>query len=348
MAQDVASSSDREPRQSAGGAQAVAPQIRPGRLRIAGIDLWSFVGRYLVVLALLAMIGVFSLLRPATFATWANFESILVTQAVLVILALGLTIALRAGEFDLSVAAVVGLSAGLVAHLTVNAEWGLGAALAVALLAAALIGVINGIFVVGFGVNSFITTLGMGTVAGGLALAVFGPQTIGGISSDLTNVVRAEVAGLGASVFFALVLALALWYFFEHTPSGRHLFFTGEGREAARLAGIRVHRIRFGALVASAAFAGLAGIVLAGQTGAAEATYGNPFLLPAFAAAFLGATTIKPGRPNVWGTVVAVYLLAVGTTGLQLLGAADWVDDVFNGTALVLAVTLSVLVSRNR
>ncbi|MGH2985892.1 MAG: ABC transporter permease [Solirubrobacterales bacterium] len=310
------------------------------------IGIRSFVGRYAVVLALLAMIVVFSLLRPDTFATRANFESILVTESVLVMIALGVTVALAAGEFDLSVAAVVGFAAGLLAHLTSDLGWALAPALGLTFLACSLVGVANGIFVVGFGVNSFITTLGTGTVVGGLALAIFGAETIGGVSSDLTDVVRSEVAGIGISALGALVLAGALWYLLEHTPSGRYLFFTGAGREAARLAGVRVNRVRFGALVASAAFAWLAGIVLAGQTGAAQATFGQPFLLPAFAAGFLGATTIKPGRYNAWGTVIGVYLLAVGTTGLQLLGAADWVDDVFNGSALVLAVTLSRLVSR--
>jgi ribose transport system permease protein len=186
----------------------------------------------------------------------------------------------------------------------------------------------------------------MGSVVGGVALAIFGAETIGGLPQDLTTVVRAEVLGIGIAAIFAIALGAILWYFLEHTPGGRHLFFTGEGREPARLAGVRVNRIRFGALVSSALFAWLAAMVLAGQTGAAQATYGQPFLLPAFAAGFLGATTIKPGRYNAWGTVVAVYLLAVGTTGLQLLGAANWVEDVFNGAALVLAVTLSRIVSR--
>jgi ribose transport system permease protein len=309
-------------------------------------DTRGLVGRYAVVLALIAMIVGFSVLRPDTFFTRANFESILVTESVLVILALGVTIALAAGEFDLSIAAVVGFSAGLLAHLTSDVGWALAPALLCTFFAAATIGSLNGIFVVGFGVNSFITTLGMGTVVGGLALAIFGAETIGGLPADLTTTIRSEVFGIGISALFALLLAAALWYFLEHTPGGRHLFFTGEGREAARLAGVRVNRIRFGALVASALFAWLAAVVLAGQTGAAQATYGQPFLLPAFAAGFLGATTIKTGRYNAWGTVVGVYLLAVGTTGLQLLGAANWVEDVFNGTALILAVTLSRIVSR--
>jgi ribose transport system permease protein len=302
--------------------------------------------RYAVVFVVLAMIVFFSAMRPDTFFTRENFESILVTESVLVILALGVTIALAAGEFDLSVAAVVGFSAGLLVHLDASLGWTLGPAIGLTFLAALAVGVANAVFIVGFGVNSFIATLGMGSIVGGLALAIFGAETIGGVSPDLTDLVRSEIFGIGISALFALALAALLWFAFEHTPTGRHLFFTGAGRQAARLAGVRVNRIRFGALVASALFAWLAGVVLAGQTGAAQANYGNPFLLPAFAAGFLGATTIRPGRYNAWGTVVAVYLIAVGTTGLQLLGAADWVDDVFNGGALVVAVTLSRVISR--
>lgn len=304
-------------------------------------------GRYAVVLTLLALIVAFSLLRPDTFFTAATFQSILVTEAVLVILALGVIIPLAAGEFDLSVAAVLGFSAGLLAHLTATLEWSIAAAIAVTLVASLMIGLINGFFVVILRVNSFITTLGMGTIVSGIALAIFGAETIGGIPAALTDPFRAEFLGLDAPVWLALALALALWFFLEHKPGGRHLFFTGEGREAARLAGVRVDRIRYGSFVASALFAWLAGLVIAAQTGAAQASYGVPFLLPAFAAGFLGATTIKVGRHNAWGTVVAVYLLAVGTTGLQLLGAATWVEDVFNGAALVLAVALAGLVARD-
>lgn len=322
---------------------ALGASAKPG-LRVPGR---AFLGRYALVFVLAALIVVFSLLRPDTFFTTGNFQSILTTEAVLVILALGVILPLAAGEFDLSVAAVLGFTAGLLAHLTTDLGWSVVPALGLTLVAALAIGAVNGLFVVRFGVNSFITTLGIGTVVGGLALAIFGAETIGGIPTSFTNPFREELFGLQVPVYLALVLALVIWFFLEHTPGGRHLFFTGEGREAARLAGVRVNRIRFGALVASAGFAWLAGVVLAAQTGAAQASYGNPFLLPAFAAGFLGATTIKIGRQNAWGTVVAVYLLAVGTTGLQLLGAADWVDDVFNGSALVLGVALARLVSRD-
>ncbi len=308
----------------------------------------SLAGRYAVVAVLVLLTVVFSVLRPDTFFTTGNLQSILLTQSVLVVLALGLLVPLGTGEFDLSIAAVLGFSAGLLAHLTANQDWAVLPALLVTFVAALAVGTVNGLFVVHFGVNSFITTLGVGTIVSGLAIAIFTAETIGGVPPTFSDPVRGGIRGRDVPVLIAFVMAAGMWYFLEHTPTGRYVFFTGEGREAARLAGVRVNRIRFGGLVGSALFAWLAGIILAAQTGAAQASYGSPFLLPAFAAAFLGATTIKVGRPNAWGTVVAVLLLAVGTTGLQLLGAADWVEDVFNGTALVLAVALARVVARDR
>src|SRR3954468_1153143 len=184
----------------------------------------EFFGRYALVFALAALIVVFSLLRPDTFFTSGNFQSILTTEAVLVILALGVILPLAAGEFDLSVAAVLGFSAGLLAHLTANLDWAIAPALLVTLAAALAIGAVNGLFVVRLGVNSFITTLGIGTVVGGLALAIFGAETIGGIPPSFTDPFRHELGGVQMPVFLALALAVAIWFFLEHTPSGRHLF----------------------------------------------------------------------------------------------------------------------------
>jgi ribose transport system permease protein len=329
-----------------GASGAASDEVLPTTAIERRFDVRVVVSQYAVPLALLFAIALFSILRPETFFTVDNFKTILVTQSVLIVLALGVTIALAAGEFDLSVAALLGFSASLVAYLTASVGWAPGVALLVSFAVALAVGITNGIFVVGFGVNSFITTLGTGTFITGIATAIVGATTIGGVPEVLTRPMRDELFGFDLPVYYALALAVVLWFVFEHTPTGRFLFFTGEGRDAARLAGVRVNRIRFFALVASALFAWFAGFILVGQTGAANTTFGAPFLLPAFAAGFLSATTIKPGRYNVWGAVIAVLLLAVGTTGLQLLGAAAWVSDVFNGAALVLAVTLARLVSR--
>lgn len=312
------------------------------------LGLRSLLARYAVVLALLALCVGFSIAEPNTFATSANFKSILITQAPLLVLALGLTLALASGEFDLSIGAVLGFSASIIAYLTATEGWSSGIALLVSFLAAFAIGAVNAMFVVLLRVNSFITTLGMGTLVSGVAVALVGEQTIGSLPSTITAPSQSALAGIGLPVFYGIALIVVAWYLLEQTPIGRYLFFTGEGREAARLAGIRVNRIRFGALILSALGAWFAGLILAGQTGAANTTVGDSFVLPAFAAAFLGATTIKPGRYNAFGTLIAVYLLAVGTDGLQLAGAADWVTNVFNGAALVLAVTLAQLASRER
>jgi ribose transport system permease protein len=298
------------------------------------------------VLVLIALIVGFSIGEPTTFATAANFKTIANTQAVLVMIALGVTVALAAGEFDLSVGSVTGFSGAVLAYLTSTHHWSSAAALVLTFAAVAVIGLLNALFVVHFRVNSLITTLGMGTFIGGIAVAIAGNTTIGNLPSAVTTPIGKSIDGVQAPVFLALGLVVVLWYVLEHTPLGRHLFFTGEGREAARLAGVRVNRLRVGSLVCSALAAWLAGVILAGQTDGAVTTFGQPFLLPAFAAAFLGATTIRPGRYNAWGTLFSVLLLAVGTTGLQLAGAADWVTDVFNGAALVLAVTFANLASR--
>ena len=132
-----------------------------------------------------------------------------------------------------------------------------------------------------------------------------------------------------------------------YTAAGRRLLFVGRGREVARLNGISVAGVRVGALIGSSMIAALSGIVYAGNLGSADPFSGTNFLLPAFAAAFLGATSIIPGRFNSWGTFLAVYFLATGINGLSMLGIPLWVTNVFNGAVLILAVTLSQLV-RNR
>lgn len=304
--------------------------------------------RYMVVLVLVVLVVTFSVLLPETFATFANLRTITATQAVLIILALGLTFPLATGEFDLSFGAVLGFSSSFLAVLTINQGWALAPAVGVVLLVCVFVGAVNGFFVVRLGVSSFITTLGTGTILTGLTLAVSDQQVISGAPDFLVSLTTDKLLGLPYPVFYGFGLAFIVWYVYEHTPIGRYVHFTGEGREVARLSGLRVDAIRFGAFLIVALLSAVAGIVQLGILGSADPNIGATFLLPAFAAAFLGATTIKPGRFNAWGTVVAVYVLVVGVTGLQLLGGAGWLEQVFNGTALVLAVIFAQLVQRRR
>jgi ribose transport system permease protein len=161
-------------------------------------------------------------------------------------------------------------------------------------------------------------------------------------------VIADKFLSIPLSFYYAVALCVLLWYFFEFTRSGRLTLFVGRGRALARLSGIRVQRVRLLALGASGLVAAFAGILYTGTSGAADPTSGTQLMLPAFAGAFLGATVVMPGRFNAWGSLVAVYFLATGITGLQMIGAQSYVQDLFYGGALVIAVALSHIVRRRR
>jgi ribose transport system permease protein len=288
------------------------------------------------------VIVLFGALEPDTFLTTANFQTIFGSQAVLVVLTLGLLLPLTAGDYDLSVASVLTLSAMIVALLNAQEGWPLGWAILAALGAGVLAGAVNGVLVVLLEAESLIVTLGSGAFLSGVVFWISDSNTIGGVSETLTDpVIVWDLLGIPLSFYYGLALCFAVWYALEYRPAGRRLLFVGRGRSVARLSGVRVERVRFGALVASATLAGLAGVLYAGTNGGADPSSGASFLLPAFAAAFLGATSIVPGRFNPWGAFVAVYFLVTGVTGLQLLGADSYVQQLFYGGALILAVALS-------
>ncbi len=300
--------------------------------------------RVALPLALLVLILVFSTLRPLAFPTMDNAGAIMGSQAVLVVLALGLIIPLRCGDFDLSVGGTLTLSTMVVVVLNGEQGWSLGAAVVAALVCGAVVGLVNGFFTIFFGINSFIVTLGVGTFLLGIVSWISGNRIVSGVDPTLLDlVVLTRVAGIPIEFYYALALCLLLWFVFERTLVGRRWLFIGSNRDVARLSGIKVSKNRWGAFVASGTIAALAGVLYAGTTGSASPRGGVAYLLPAFAAAFLGATCIQPGVFNPVGTLVAAYFLIVGITGLQMLGADPFVQDFFYGGALVVAVSLSQL-----
>lgn len=303
----------------------------------------SLLQRYALLIAFAGLTVIFSVLRPDTFFTVDNATTILGIQAAAALLVIGITVVLLVGEFDLSSAATMGMSASVLAYLTVQRGVPILVAAVIVLVASAAVGLVNGLLVVTAGIHSFIVTLGMGTLVTGVAVGIAGTTTIGGLPDTFTNLFQAHVLGVQVSFVYVLVAGVAVYLVLDRMPLGRRLFFTGNARRAAALAGVRTGRLRIGALVFSSVIAGCAGIMLAGQTGAASPTIASPYLLPAYAAGFLGATAFTPGRFNVWGSLWAVYLLAIGTTGFQLLGLDAWVIDFFNGAVLVLAVLFSRL-----
>lgn len=298
--------------------------------------------RFALVGAWIVVIAIFGALRPSTFLTTSNFASIFGTQAPQLVLTLGLLIPLTTGDYDLSVAGVLSLSAMLLGVLNAEHHMPVLLVILICLGMGALVGAINGAFVIGFEIDPFIVTLGTGTLLSGIVLWISHSNTISGISDSLSNAVVVDrFLGIPLEFFYALALCLLVWYFFELTVLGRRLLFVGRSKSVARLSGLRVNRLRWGALIASGLISAFAGVLYAGTLGAADPTSGQSFLLPAFAGAFLGATAIQPGRFNPWGAFVAVYFLVTGITGLSFLGVESFIQDIFYGCALVIAVALS-------
>jgi ribose transport system permease protein len=318
---------------------------RPSR----SFDLGEVLNRYGVLFALVLIPVFFSIVIPSKYFTVGNLQTILSTQSVLVMLTLGLTITLVVNEFDLSIGGAYALSAMVLAVLTARLDLPLWVGILAALGVGVGVGLINALLVVVVGVNSFIATLGAGTVLFGLTLLISGSTIISGVPRELVTAVSGtKLAGVSLSVFYAIALGLILWFVYEKTKVGRYLYFTGFNPSASRLSGIKVNRLRVGAFVGTATVAALAGIVQTGTLGAADPTAGQSVLLPTFAAAYLGSTMIRPGRFNAIGALLAVYFLISGITGLQLLGLSGWTEQVFNGVALVAAVTFARLASRRR
>lgn len=305
--------------------------------------------RYGVIFVWILVLVFFSVLRPATFASASNFATLFSSQAPLGILSLALLIPLVAGDYDLSVASVLTFSGILVAVLNAQHGWPIWLAIAVSVLCGAAFGAINGLICVGVGIDPFIVTLGTGTFINGLTLWISKSTPISGVSSSLVNwIVVKRLAGISYEFFYLIIVAAVLWYLFGYTPLGRRILIVGKGREVARLSGIKVKKIRLVSFIAAGAISALAGIVYVGTSGSADPTAGTTLLLPAFAAVFLGSTTLAPGRFNPWGTLVAVYFLTTGIEGLSLLGVSTFVQQLFYGGALVIAVILSRITKRKK
>jgi ribose transport system permease protein len=331
--------------QSAGVQRAEAVEATDGPQRRWGV---SSMTRFSGLWIWAAFILIFGLWIPNTFFTTLTLQNVIGDQAITAIVAIGILFPLAAGAYDLSVGTTVGLSAVVTASLTGQH----GASPTVALLAALgvgiAVGLANALVIVGIGVNSFIATLAMSSVLTAAISAVSKDNYIGGVPASYQGLVDHKALGVPELGFYLLVIAVVAWYVLEHTPLGRRLSATGFAPEASRLAGVRTGALTCGALVVSSVLASFAGALLTAKLTTASPNLGPPYLLPAFAAAFLGSTQLKIGRFNIWGTVLAIYLLATGVEGLQLVGAPDWVTNLFNGLALIVAVSMTLLSGRWR
>jgi ribose transport system permease protein len=306
--------------------------------------------RWGLLIVFVAVFGGFSAWIPKRFPTSGNVQDILTSQPPGIFIAYAAMLVLVVGEFDLSIGATLGMSQYLVLKLITHYGLSWEAAVVATLACGAAIGLANAFAVVGLGINSFIATIGIATILEGLLQWISDGNSpiFGGAPPGFTTLAQTKMAGVVLPVYYALAAAIFLWLLLEFTVAGRQMRATGANRIAARLSGIRTGRARVTAFVLAGVLASFGGLLVTARIGAADATSGPGFLLPAYAAAFLGATAIRPGFFNVWGTLIAIFLVAVGITGLQLKGVESWVTPVFNGSVLLLAVAVSNVAGTQR
>ncbi len=308
------------------------------RRRSLNLGLERFSGVYLWALFIL----IFGVWKPHLFLTKATLHSVASSQAIAAMLAIAVLVPLATGAFDLSIGATINLSTIVVTWLQTTHHWNMWPAMIIAVLVTFGVGVVNGFIVVKLRISSFIATLGMATVIAAIQSIVSGQsQPLPPTASAWNSLTQRTVGGFQIVVLYLIILAVFFWWLLDHTPAGRYLHATGGNLEAARLAGVRVDMWTWLSLIISATVSGVAG-VLYGSLSGPSLTFGSTLLLPAFAAAFLGSTQIRPGRFNVWGTMLAVYVLATGVKGLQLVTGVQWLNDMFNGVALIAAVGFAV------
>lgn len=296
------------------------------------------------LLYLLILINVvFALTIPDLFLSEITFQSVARSQAVVGILALAALVPFVAGEFDISLGVNLALGVVIVATMS-NSFPGLSVVwmCLVAIAVCAFVGLVNGILVGRFGINSFIATLGTSQVL--VAVALFmsnNQQVISTLPESFVALGQGRTFGVPNGIFVTVALGAVLWYVLQWTKVGRHLYACGFNREAARLSGVRTQRVVIGSFIAGGAIAGLGGVVYIAQVEVFSNSIGMPFLFPAYAAVFLGATQFSQ-RPNVWGTLLAIFTLALLVQGVQLMSSADgfWITPLFNGIVLVTAVLI--------
>ena len=304
---------------------------------------------YGLVILMFALILLFSILLPNTFPTMLNVRAILSDKAIIALLSLAAMIPMVAGRIDLTVGYGIVLWHILAISLQTLYGFPWPLAVAIVLILGVVTGALNGLLVEVARIDSFIATLGTGTILYAVALwHTGGRQMVGALPDAFYAINGTFILGLPITAFYVLAITVALLVVLEYTPVGRYLYAIGANQRAAELNGIPTRKFVIGAFVTSGLMTALAGVLLASKLRIGQASVGLEFLLPALVGAFLGSTTIKPGRVNVWGTIVGVMILAVGISGIQQIGGSFWVEPLFNGATLLIAIGIAGYAQRKR
>jgi ribose transport system permease protein len=297
-----------------------------------------------VVLSFITMLAVFSVARPQAFATLDNVRTVFFQSATLCVVAMGLTVVLAIGQFDLSLGAAVGL-AGSSAILTMsNLHQGMAAAVVMAFAVGGAIGVVNGVLTAYGRVPALIATLAVSSAAAGTEQALTQNKAIySGVASSYQDLSLRRVGGVPGSVLISFAVLAVLWFTLDLTTYGRRAYAVGSNSAVAYLSGVRTKRVTVVGFVILGLAAGLGGILTTSAASSSFPNSGIPLLLPAYAAVFLGASATKARRFHPAATYFGVLFLNFLATGLLMIGLPAWTTDVVQGAVLGTAVLITRL-----
>jgi ribose transport system permease protein len=319
-----------------------ATESIPARSSLIHI-LVTIVAKYGTLIVLGVMVVGLSIAAPTAFPTLNNITSILTQVALTAVIAGGLTLPLIVGEFDLSVGYQASLGGILVVGLVINQGLPIWLAFVGVAAVGALVGLFNGLVVTKLGVNALVATLGTGTILVGLNYAYSGGIPISGIGAEFTQIALGRVFGIPNTILIMIAVLAVLWVVLNRTTFGQHMQAVGGNAHASELSGVRVDRVKIMAFVIAGVCAMLTGALLASRVGSAQVTAGDSYLMTSFAAVFLGSAALRDGEFHIVGTFIGVLTVGVGFNGLAILGAPTFMQFLFSGVLLILAVAMSTV-----
>ena len=321
-------------------------EIKPAAKR--NFDLFEFLYKYGTIITIVLLIVVFGV-TANNFLQLDNIVNILRSISIVTIIAIGVTISLTVGGFDLSVGSVASLANAVVMSMFVwYCQWTF-VSVVTALAVAVLVGVVNSIMIVKAKVPDMLMTLATMFIFQGVALTYTRGATIsqnmvmpnGNFSEGQITQVFASFGQVPWIILIMVVVVLLVHVFLTQTKHGRYMYVVGGNMEAARLSGIAVNKYKILAYILSALFAGIGGIVLAARVQTAEINAGAPYLMDAVAAAYIGFSVGGAGKPNALGTFVGAILIGVLQNGLVMLSVPYYSMDIVKGVVLAFALALT-------
>lgn len=347
---------------------AVIAPVNPDRATLTD-QLIAFAVKYGMLIAIVLLIAFFAT-RSRAFLSVDNFLLIARSTSILVIVAIGVTISVAVGGFDVSVGSTTGLSVMLVSSLMIIWQTPWEVAIALALLAGTVVGLINAFFIIRLRIPDLLATLGMLYLIQGLQLVITmgnsvykgmanpwdpGNAIAGGRMSEAFLsigqgfVLKSEsFTGIPIAVLVMLLVVVIFHLLLQYTRWGRMLYAVGGNMEAARLSGIPVNRVRTAAYVLSGFLAALAGIVLASRVGSGAVKAGEPYLLDSVAATYFGFAVLSARRPNVFGTVLGALFVGIMLNGLTMMNVAWYFQDMIKGGVLIVSLAVSFYLVRQK